>query len=86
MSCTTATSALNGLSAVQLQANLAEAQQALHALSIGRREVTVKFAMGDGAREVTYSAATMSGLRSYIAELQRALGIGGRRAIAVGFG
>lgn len=77
--------ALNGLSTATLQANLAAAQQALHQLSIGMKAVTVEFAMGDGARKVTYSAATIAGLRTYIAELQAALGLGGRRAIAVRF-
>lgn len=72
--------------AVTLQARLAEAEAALHALATGRREVKVEFSMGDSSRAVTYTPADLPQLRAYIADLRRQLGQpSGRRAIGVRF-
>lgn len=62
----------------QLTANLAAAESALHELLIGRRTVTVSYAMGDGSRSVTYTAASADQLRGYIRDLRGELGIGRR--------
>lgn len=70
----------------QLQANLAEAEAALHNLLIGRSTVTASYAMGDGSRSVTYTAANANQLRDYIRELKQQLGLGRRGAIAPVFG
>ncbi|MCQ8240530.1 gpW family head-tail joining protein [Rhizosaccharibacter radicis] len=72
---------LAGLSRATLQANLAAAQQAYNDLMTGAKVVTASYTQGDGSKSVTYTQTSMINLRSYIEELQRALGIsnGGRR-------
>lgn len=64
-----------------LQARLAEAEAAEHALLTGRREISV----GHGDKQVTYTKAGVSDLQSYIARLKtdiaRLEGRTGRRPI-----
>lgn len=55
----------------QLQAWLTEAEQARHELALGVRAVSISSSSG---KSVTYSAATLGQLDSYIASLQRQLG------------
>ena len=68
-----------------LTQRLSEAETALHSLMIGNNTTTVKLAMGDGAREVTYTPANRNDLKAYIQTLRGQLGLGGRRAIGVRF-
>ena len=65
-----------------LQARLAEAETALHALSTGRQVVEVE----RNGKKLKYTPTDVGGLRAYIAELKRALGLGSRQAIGVNFG
>jgi hypothetical protein len=48
---------------------LAEAEDALHKLILGRQSVTV---IADGGYSVTYTPANIDRLRAYIAELRNA--------------
>ena len=57
-----------------LQANLAEAETALHALMTG---TSVAEATYDG-KTVKYRATQIAELRAYVAELKSQLGTGGR--------
>lgn len=50
-----------------LQTRLTEAEDALHQLLIGTREVTIEFGAG---RKVSYNQANIAELRSYIARLE----------------
>ena len=59
---------------VLLQTQLADAQAALHKLTIGAQRVSVTY---DG-QEVRYTPASVPQLRAYVASLQSQLGIGGR--------
>jgi hypothetical protein len=71
----------------ELAALLPQLQQALFALITGRREVTVSYAQGDGAKSVTYNsnAANVSYLRYLIQYIGVALGTScGRRRRAIG--
>jgi hypothetical protein len=73
---------LAGVSTATLQQWLADAQQALHDLSIGGKPVTVTYTQGDGQKSVTYTRAEAGALRGYIEELKAQLGITcGRRPI-----
>jgi hypothetical protein len=66
-----------------LEQRLSEAQDALHRLSIGESEVTVRI----GEKAVTYSAVKAGELRAYIQELKAQLGQGdGRHAISLVLG
>ncbi len=58
-----------------LQARLAEAEAALHELQIGKRTASVSY---DG-KSVTYTAAKIADLQSYILNLRIQLGQGPRR-------
>jgi hypothetical protein len=69
----------------QLQAWLAQAQQALVDLETGAKVANVSYAQGDGSRSVSYSSADSVKLRQLISELQAALGMRSRRAIGVSF-
>jgi hypothetical protein len=80
-----ASGAFAGMEEATLRTMLSEAQLALHAVTIGRREVKVSYTMGDGQREVFYSAANVDALRDYIRDLNAALGQRARRAISVAF-
>lgn len=80
--------ALAGVDRAILQCWLRDAQGALHSLAMGQREITVVVTGGGQHREVTFerNQNSMAQLRAWIGELQRALGIGGRRrAIPVSF-
>lgn len=80
--------ALTGVDRATLQVWLSEAQSALKTLAMGQREITVIVTGGGQHREVTFdrNQNSMAQLRAWIGELQRALGIGGRRrAIPVSF-
>ncbi|MFC3674670.1 gpW family head-tail joining protein [Ferrovibrio xuzhouensis] len=57
-----------------LQARLAEAEAALHALNIGSQRVSISF---DG-KSLTYTPADATRLRAYIGELKAQLGQGSR--------
>lgn len=70
---------LAGMSTDQLQAALASAQQAYTELLTGSRGVTFGYTQGDGAKSVTFQATSPAQLTAFIQQLQRALGIGGRR-------
>lgn len=72
---------LASLDLTTLQTRLDEASGAYHLLAMGQKEVSVKI----GDTDVTYTAASMSGMRRYMNELQSAIafkqGGPGRRAI-----
>lgn len=80
--------ALTGVDKTTLQLWLTNAQTALNTLALGQREITIIVTGGGQHREVTFerNPNSMSQLRAWIGELQRALGLGGRRhAIPVSF-
>jgi hypothetical protein len=78
---------LIGVPAATLQAWLLAAQTALNNLTTGAQAVEASYSTGEGVKTVRYTAANIAALRTYIAELQRALGtLRPRRAIAVRFG
>jgi hypothetical protein len=56
----------------QLTAWLAEAEQALHELNIGRRAVSISSSSG---KSVSFTAADVGKLQTYIDSLRRQLGI-----------
>jgi hypothetical protein len=67
-----------------LQQRLADAQDALHQLMIGKNANVISYNQGAGAKSVTYSPADMPTLRAYIAQLIRQLGYQSpRRAIGL---
>ncbi|ARF52775.1 gpW family head-tail joining protein [Pantoea stewartii] len=70
---------LVGMSRDQLQALLAQAQSALIELQMGKKGVSFSYSQGDGNRSVTYQPTSVADVTSLIMQLQRALGIGGRR-------
>ena len=70
---------LAGLPMEILQANLAAAQAAYHQLQTGAKIVSASYGQADGSKSVSYSAADAGTLTNYILQLQRALGLGGRR-------
>ncbi len=65
----------------ELRTRLDEAETALHALMMGRREISVAYE----GKSVTYTRANMADLRAYIAELEGRIGVGGRRPLGVSF-
>lgn len=69
-------SPLYGMTQAQLQAALANAQQAYIAFMSGQRTVNLSYAQGDGSKSVTYDRLEggMTQLRFFIQELQIALG------------
>ena len=69
------TSIFAGMTQAQLQAALANAQQAYLDLSSGAKVVTAQYAQGDGSKSVTYTAASIANLTALIKELQAQLGI-----------
>ena len=79
------TGIFTGMAVAALQAYLAQAQAALIALESGGQVATVSYDQGGGNRSVTYTRAESGRLRQLIADLQAALGIRSRRAIAVSF-
>lgn len=74
-----------GMAPAALQAALTSAQTALIALTTGQQVATASYASGEGNRSVTYTRADADKLRGLIQDLQAALGIRTRRALAVSF-
>jgi len=72
-------SVLTGMTQAQLQAALTQAQTAYTALMTGSKGETFSYAQGEGSKSVTYTRANVANLTYFIAEIQRALGIRGRR-------
>ena len=72
-----------GVAPATLQTWLLEAQLALQKLMTGTKEASLSYSQGDGSRSVSYTMATVAGLRAHIAALQAALGVfgSGRRPI-----
>ncbi|MBO9647370.1 MAG: phage head-tail adapter protein [Variovorax sp.] len=68
-------SLLAGRSTGQLQADLANAQQAYIDLMSGAKGESYSYTQGDGARSVTYTRANVADLASLIQLLQAQLGI-----------
>jgi len=69
-----------------LQAQLSDARAAYHRLMTGSKVEQVSYAAGQVNRTMKYSVANIDALRAYIADLERQLGIKGRRrAIGVRF-
>jgi hypothetical protein len=64
-----------GIPRPQLEAALRSAQQAYVELSLGAKVVTASYTQGDGAKAVTYTAASLPNLVAMIKELQAQLGI-----------
>jgi hypothetical protein len=69
------TSLLAGLSAAQLQADLAAAQQAYIDLSTGAKGESYSYTQGDGSKAVTYTRANLQALTALIRMLQQQLGV-----------
>lgn len=68
-------SLLAGRSTVQLQADLAAAQQAYIDLSTGNKGESYSYSQGDGSKSVTYTRANLAQLVALIRDLQAQLGI-----------
>lgn len=66
---------LAGMSREQLQAMLAQAQNALIELQMGKKGVSFSYTQGDGTRSVTYQPTSVADVTSLIMQLQGALGI-----------
>lgn len=64
-----------------LQQRLQEAEEALHKLQMGQREVSVSV---DGIGQSTYQQTSVPHLERYILNLKRQLGVAGRRTIRLG--
>lgn len=77
---------LEGVPPATLQQWLAQAQAALHQLTIGAQTASVSYAQGNGQRSATFSRTNISNLYAWIAQLRAALGHGRpRRPIGVTF-
>lgn len=77
-------SAFDGMTQIQLRAALSSAQSALIELQTGRAYSSMSYAQGDGAKSVTRRVTSVGEVTALIAQLQRALGIGGGRRM-IGF-
>lgn len=77
-------SAFAGMPVEQLRAALASAQTALIDLQTGKAYSSLSYAQGDGSKSVTRRVTSVAEVTALIAQLQRALGIGGRRRM-IGF-
>jgi hypothetical protein len=75
------------MSPEDLRAQLAAAQLAYIQLQTGAKGVSYSYTQGDGAKAVTYTAASPAGIMNLIRMLQAELGIicRARRAIGVRF-
>ena len=73
------TTILTGVDPVTLQLWLAQAQAAYAQLMTGAKVASASYAQGDGSKSVSYTQAQAPALMAWIMQLQRALGIGGRR-------
>jgi hypothetical protein len=77
-------SAFAGMPVEQLRAALASAQAALIDLQTGKAFSSLSYTQGDGSKSVTRRVSSVAEVTALIAQLQRALGIGGRRRM-IGF-
>ena len=77
-------SLFDGMTDVQLRAALASAQAALIDLQTGKAISSLSYSQGDGAKSVTKRVTTVAEVTQLILQLQRKLGIGGRRR-TIGF-
>lgn len=77
-------SVFDGMTQVQLRAALASAQAALIDLQTGKAVSSLSYSQGDGAKSITRRVTSVAEVTQLITQLQRALGIGGRRR-AMGF-
>lgn len=77
-------SAFAGMPVEQLRAALASAQAALIDLQTGKAYSSLSYAQGDGSKSVSKRVTSVAEVTALIAQLQRALGIGGRRRM-IGF-
>jgi hypothetical protein len=68
-------SALQGIDQATLQQMLADAQQALASVMTGKQVEIVQVTGAGQHRQVQYNKTNMAGLRLWIGELQRALGV-----------
>ena len=73
------TGLLTGVDPATLQQWLGQAQAAYAALMTGARVATASYSQGDGSKSVSYTPAQATMLAGWIMQLQRQLGIGGRR-------
>jgi hypothetical protein len=82
-----ATSILAGMDTAALQAQLAALQKAYLDLAAGVKAVTLSYAMGDGAKAVTYTETDIGKLTQAIRLVQAQLGIvhSPRHALGVRF-
>ena len=64
-----------GMTNLQLQQALVNAQQAYLDISSGAKVVTVQYAQGDGSKSVTYQQSGLANLTQLIRQLQQALGL-----------
>lgn len=71
-------SEFTGISVSTLNTWLTEAQTALHDLSVGKKVVQV----GSGDKQMSFTAANVRQLRSYIARLQTAIAVAGGETLA----
>ncbi len=72
-------SVFDGMTPEQLRTALAGAQSALIDLQMGKSIVSLSYAQGDGSKSVTRKMGSVAECTALIMQLQRALGIGGRR-------
>lgn len=72
-------SVFDGMTQEQLRAALGSAQSALIELQTGKAYSTLSYTQGDGYKSVSKRVTNVGELTALIAQLQRALGIGGRR-------
>lgn len=72
-------SAFAGMPVEHLRAALASAQAALIDLQTGKSYSSLSYTQGDGAKSVTKRVTSVAEVTALIAQLQRALGIGGHR-------
>jgi len=77
-------SVFDGMTSVQLRLALASAQSALIDLQTGKAIASVSYTQGDGAKSLTRRVTTVAEVTGLIMQLQRALGIGGKRR-TIGF-
>jgi hypothetical protein len=79
-------STLQGVPAATLQIWLGQAQTALGQLMSGQATVEVQYSQGQGHRMVRYKTTDVTKLKTWIAELNAAMGSGVQRRMAMRFG
>jgi hypothetical protein len=77
-------SVFDGMTTQQLRLALGSAQSALIDLQTGKAIASVSYTQGDGAKSLTRRVTTVAEVTGLIMQLQRALGIGGKRR-TIGF-